>query len=139
MYLVDTDVVSELRKRDKANRGVARFFSRVAELDQPLYLSAITIGELRRGVEMVRHRGDEAQAALLERWLTQLIAEHEDAILSFDHDVATVWGVLRVPHHENAIDKQIAATALVYDLTIVTRNTRHFESTGARVLDPFDG
>ena len=75
MYLVDTDVISELRKREKANRGVVAFFDEVARSDAPLYLAAVTIGELRRGVDLIRHRGDGRQAALLESWLGKLLVD----------------------------------------------------------------
>lgn len=137
MYLVDTDVISELRKKDKADRRVIAFFQDASARDVPLYLSAVTVGELRRGVELIRHRGDLRQANMLGRWLDALVAEYAENVLSFDADVAQVWGRLRVPHPENPLDKQIAATALLYDLVLVTRNTRHFASTGARLLDPF--
>ena len=139
MYLVDTDVISELRRGDKANHGIAAFFSDAANRDVPLYLSAVTIGELRRGVELIRHRGDARQARSLERWLEELVADCGENILPFDADAAQIWGRLRVPHPENPLDKQIAATALLYDLVLVTRNVRHFASTGVRLLDPFTG
>ena len=137
MYLLDTNVVSELRKRSKINPGVKAFFEGVAAEDSPLYLSAITIGELRRGVELIRHRGDAPQAQQLEAWLTGLLADFEPHILPFDQDVAQVWGRLCVPKPENAIDKQIAATAHVYNLTLVTRNTKDFADTGVALINPF--
>jgi predicted nucleic acid-binding protein len=137
VYLVDTDVVSELRKKDKANPGVAAFFKDAAARDLPLYLAAVTVGELRRGVELIRHRGDLRQARLLERWLELVLTDYGESIVSLDADVAQVWGRLRVPHPENPLDKQIAATALLYDLVLVTRNVRHFASTGVKLLDPF--
>ena len=87
---------------------------------------------------LIRHRGDTPQAELLGRWLNGVLAEYADRILVLDIEAAQVWGVLRVPHHENELDKQIAAIALVNDLTVVTRNTVDFESTGVRVLNPFD-
>ncbi len=137
MFLVDTDVISELRKKDKANRNVAAFVKDATARDLPIYLSAVTIGELRRGVELIRHRGDTAHANALERWLRGLLAEYAEAILPFDHDTAQIWGRLRVPHAENPLDKQIAATALLYGLVLVTRNVRHFAATGVELLDPF--
>ncbi len=137
MYLVDTDVISELRKKERADPRVVAFFRRAATRDVPLYLAAVTVGELRRGVELVRHRRDLRQAALLDRWLEGVLAEYGECVLPFDADAAQVWGRLRVPNAENPLDKQIAATALLYDLTLVTRNVRHFASTGARLLDPF--
>lgn len=65
-------------------------------------------------------------------------AEYSDSILAFDAEIAHVWGCLPVPHPENPLDKQIAATALIHDLTVVTRNVAHFSSTGARLLNPFE-
>jgi toxin FitB len=137
VYFIDTNVISELRKKEKANRGVASFFRALNAQGGQADLSSITIGELRRGVELIRHRGDLAQARLLGRWLESLLQDYADRILVLDAQAAQVWGVLRVPHHENELDKQIAVIALVNDLTVVTRNTPHFEATGARLLNPF--
>ena len=137
MYLVDTDVISELRKKEKANRGVVAFFDEVARSDAPLFLAAVTIGELRRGVEVIRHRGDGRQAAVLERWLGKLLVDFGDNVLPFDSDIAQLWGRLRVPHPENPLDKQVAATALIHDLVLVTRNVKHFTGTGVKIINPF--
>ena len=137
MYLVDTDVVSEVRKRAKANPGVRRFFADARSKGDALYLSVITLGEIRRGVEAIRHRGDTRQANQLEAWLTAVLKDFGDKILDFSHDEAQVWGRLRVPHPENAIDKQIGATALTHGLTLVTRNTAHFSGLGMTLLNPF--
>ena len=137
MYLVDTDVISNARRRTRANPGVRRFFRAAATQGLPLFLSAITIGELRQGVETVRHRGDLAQATRLGRWLETITSAYADAILPFDEEIAQIWGRLRVPHAENPLGKQIAATALMYGLTVVTRNVSHYEPTGVTVLNPF--
>lgn len=137
MYLVDTDVISELRKRAKANSGVRRFFANARTKRDALYVSVITLGEIRRGVEMIRHRGDSKQADRLEAWLTGLITDYGDSIIEFAQDEAQVWGRLRVPHPENAIDKQIVATALTHGLTLVTRNTAHFSGLGVTLVNPF--
>jgi hypothetical protein len=137
MYLVDTDVISNARKRTRANPGVRRFFRDAATQNIPLFLSAVTIGELRQGVETVRHRGDLAQATRLSRWLGTITSDYADAILPFDEEIAQIWGKLRVPHAENPLDKQIAATALIHGLTVVTRNVRHYEPTGVAVVNPF--
>lgn len=90
MYLVDTDIISEARKGDKANAGVRAFFRDIARENTALYLSVITIGELRQGVEKIRHRGDKPQAARLERWLNRIMNDYADAILPFDHETAQV-------------------------------------------------
>lgn len=137
VYLIDTNVISEARKRAKADIGVQGFFKQVAKEEAQTFISVITVGELRRGVELIRHRGDVPQANRLEKWLDKLLTEYRDNILCFDQDIAQLWGRLRVPHPENALDKQIAATALVYDLTVVTRNHKDFTRTGVRVLNPF--
>jgi predicted nucleic acid-binding protein len=137
MYLIDTNVISEARKRTRANRGVQAFFRQVIVERIPIFISVITVGELRRGVELIRHRGDRRQAERLERWLEALLTEYQDRILAIDVDIAQLWGRLRVPHPENALDKQLAATALIYDLTVVTRNQADFQQTGVRLLNPF--
>lgn len=135
MYLVDTNVISEARKGSRANPGVVEFWATVDS--SKLYLPAITIGEIRRGVENLRHRGDQPQALLLEQWLNQLVAEYGEKILEFDADCAQVWGKLMSPHLQHPIDKQIAAIALLHDLTVVTRNAVDFAGTGVRLLNPF--
>ena len=137
MYLVDTNVISEARKGTKANPGVVDFFKQVIAVNAPVYLAAVSVGELRRGVEIIRHRGDIAQAKLLEAWLTIVLEQFGENILAFDADTAQVWGRLSVPNGDRDLDKQIAATALVNDLTVVTRNAADFEGTGVRLTNPF--
>ena len=135
MYLVDTNVISEARKGKKANPGVQKFFQATDGAD--LYLSVQTIGEIRRGLENIRHRGDLLQARKLEQWLDLVVADYVDRVLNFDEECAQVWGRLMSPHHEHAIDKQIAAIALIHDLTVVTRNLDDFRGTGAGLKNPF--
>lgn len=135
MYLVDTNVISEARKGTKANPGVRRFFKEADAAD--IYLSAQTIGEIRRGLENIRHRGDIPQTNKLEKWLDRVVGDYADKILSFDEECAQVWGRLMSPHPQHPIDKQIAAIALIYDLTIVTRNVNDFLGTGVEIHNPF--
>jgi predicted nucleic acid-binding protein len=137
MYLIDTNIVSEARKGRRANAGVVRFLRAAAVAEHPLFLSAVTVGELRRGIELMRHRGDTDQAALLEAWLMDVLAQFGGNILPLDEDAAQLWGFLRVPDPSHEIDKQIAAIALLHDLTLVTRNVSDFASTGVRVENPF--
>jgi predicted nucleic acid-binding protein len=137
MYLVDTNVISEVRKKSKANKGVRAFFKQAIVDEARIFVSVVSVGELRRGVELIRYRGDMRQARQLEKWLEALLTEYQDHILDINHDIAQLWGRLRVPHPENALDKQIAATALIYELTVVTRNHKDFVKTGVRVLNPF--
>ncbi|MCY1216590.1 Toxin FitB [compost metagenome] len=137
MYLIDTNVISETRKRERANPGVRAFFRQAAREGAALYLSALTVGELQRGIALIRHRGDTAQAAVLEQWLATVLEDFGRQVLPVDADVAQVWGQLRAPRPEHALDKFIAATALIHDLTIVTRNVEDFRGTGAMLLNPF--
>ncbi|WP_186252193.1 type II toxin-antitoxin system VapC family toxin [Burkholderia gladioli] len=138
-FLIDTNVVSEVRKRDRADKGVMAFFRQAARDDAGLYLSVVTVGELRRGVEIIRHRGDESQATRLANWLDGVLREFAANILVVDKEIGQMWGYLRVPRSEHSLDKVIAATALIHDLTVVTRNVDDFAGTGARVLNPFKG
>ena len=95
------------------------------------------MGELRRGVELIRRRGDSEQAGLLEAWLAVVLEQYEGKILAFDSDAAQVWGRLRVPDPAHPLDKQIAAIALVNDLTLVTRNASDFMDLGVKLNNPF--
>jgi len=137
VFLIDTNVLSETRKRQRADPGVRAFFSQALADDADLYISSVTVGELRRGVERIRLRGDRAQALILETWLETLLNDYDRKILAVDGDVGQVWGRLRAPHSEHALDKLIAATALIHDLTVVTRNIDDFRATGVRLLNPF--
>lgn len=139
MYLVDTNVISELRRGVKADHGVRAFFERCARNDHPVYLSVITIGELKRGVELIRHRNDLDQAQRLEDWLKEVLESYQRFILPVSAEVATCWATLRVPKPENALDKLIAATALHHGLTVITRNERDFRGLSVEVLNPFLG
>lgn len=137
MYLIDTNILSEIRKSQKANKGVKQFFESVLNEGKDLYVSVVTIGELRRGIELIQHRGDTKQAGLLEKWLGLILEDYQDNILEINQDTAQLWGKLRAPHPENALDKQIAATALIHGLTVVTRNEKDFTKIGVKVLNPF--
>ncbi|MBK8754212.1 MAG: type II toxin-antitoxin system VapC family toxin [Candidatus Competibacteraceae bacterium] len=138
MYLIDTNIISEIRKKDRADPGVRQFFAQVNADNTPIYLSVVTVGELRRGIEQLRQRGDRMQAQQLETWLQRVLTEYSDCILAFEEEAAQVWGRLRALHPEHALDKQIAATALIHGLTVVTRNQNDFVATGVRVLNPFE-
>lgn len=133
-FLVDTNVLSELRKGPRANSKVLGWFRSVD--DAALYLSVLVIGELRQGVERLRRR-DPPAAAKLDRWLHELIEHHSDRTLPVDAAVAERWGHLNVPDPVPAVDGLLAATALVHSLTLVTRNIRDVRTTGVRHLDPF--
>lgn len=136
MYLLDTNVISELRRGERADSGIVQFLK---DSDESLYLPVQVIGELRYGVERLRRRRDTAQAQKLEAWLNEVLDTFARRILSFDLSCAQVWGAMSAATQQSAIDKQIAAIALVHDLTVVSRNTAHFAGTGARVLNPFSG
>jgi hypothetical protein len=133
-FLLDTNVVSELRKGARADARLLQWFDGISEAD--IHLSALVIGELRRGVELVRAR-DARQANALDRWLTRLVAQHGDRILAVDLQVAEEWGRLSARRTASLIDTLMAATALVHGLILATRNTRHVDWTGAAWLNPF--
>jgi len=135
VFLIDTNVISEARRGPQANFGVRDFF-RGADADET-FLAAITLGELRRGVEKVHFLGDAPQARLLAQWLARVEQKFAGRVLSFDADCAHVWGRLMAPHPQHPIDKQIAAIALIHDLTVVTRNAADFAETGVKLLNPF--
>lgn len=135
MYLVGTNVISEARKGKKANIGV-RDFGETAD-PANLYIAAPSIGEIRRGLENIRQRGDVKQSMRLEAWLDEVVTHYADRILDFDLDCAQVWGRLMSPHPQHPVDKQIAAIALIYNLTVVTRNVDDFNGLGIRLANPF--
>jgi toxin FitB len=135
MFLLDTNVVSELRKGTRANKRVYSWFSDVA--DEDVFLSVLVAGELRQGIERVRLR-DAAQAEHLERWLRRLIDDYADRLVVVDARVTELWGRLNVPDPIAAVDGLLAATAIVHDFTLVTRNVKDVERTGVRVLNPFN-
>jgi toxin FitB len=135
MYLIDTNVVSERRKGQRANPGVLDFFDTVAENER--FLSVVTVGEIRRGVQLIRQRRHHQQADCLELWLEHLTEQYGDRTLPIDREIADLWGRLRVPNQENELDKLIAATAIVYGLVVVTRNVTDFIKTGVVCRNPF--
>jgi toxin FitB len=134
-WLVDTNVISELRKRERGHPGVVRWVSAVDLAD--LHTSVLVIGELRRGIELKR-RSDPIQATVLDVWLDRVRVDLGSRVLPVDERVVEVWGRLGVPDPLPAIDGLIAATALVHGLTVVTRNIADLGRTGASLLNPFE-
>ena len=136
MYLVDTNVVSELRRRDRAAAAVLTWVESVDVLN--LHLSAISVLELEIGARLVGRR-DERQGRILLQWIEdQVIPGFAGRILPVDLMVARRCAMLHVPDPRPERDGLIAATALAHRLTVVTRNMRDFASTGVAVLNPFE-
>jgi hypothetical protein len=133
-YLLDSNIISELRKRERANAGVREWFGGVD--DTELFLSVLTLGELRRGIESI-HRRDPPRALTLNRWFRALTTDYEARILPVDRRVAEEWGRMNARSTLPAIDSLLAATAQVHGLTLVTRNTKDVSRTGVLCLDPF--
>ncbi len=133
-FLVDTNVLSEVRKGHRCNESVASWWSSVAENE--IFVSVLTVGEIRRGVENVRRR-DVRTAGVIEEWLSWLIDHFQDRIFPIDIDIVDEWGRLNVPNPLPAVDGLIAATAKVRDLTVVTRNIADFARTGVKTLNPW--
>jgi toxin FitB len=135
-YLLDTNVISELRKGERADLEVTAWFAGLAA--EEIFLSVLTIGEIRRGIESVRRR-DPDSAAALDRWLALLSDAHGDRILPVDRAIAEEWGRMNVPNPLPVVDGLLAATARLLSLTLVTRNLADVEGTGVELLDPFVG
>ena len=134
MYLLDTVVVSALRRPER-NIAVARWLQ--IQPPEDLYISVITIGEIRYGAARQR-RKQPAFAGLLEHWLDSVATSFHDRILPLDEAAARRWGLLHAELGYTNSDLQIAAIALRHDLSVATRNVRDFEPTGVTVLNPFE-
>jgi predicted nucleic acid-binding protein len=133
-FLLDTNIVSELRKGSRANESVSAWVAAVDPAD--LYLSVLVIGELRQGVEQVRRR-DTTAAQRLDRWLTTTVEAYADRMIPVDGRVADLWGRLNVPDPLPLIDGLLAATAIAHGMTFVTRNVRQVARTGVDIHNPF--
>ena len=133
-YLLGTNVLSETRKREP-DPGVTDWIT--ATPDDVLYLSVLTLGEIEQGIARVRGRADPQQAAALERWLRDVKLGFADRILPVTLLVASTWGRQQHAHPLPVIDGLLAATAQTYGMTLVTRNVKDFQRSGAWVLNPF--
>jgi predicted nucleic acid-binding protein len=144
MYLLDTNVISELRKERRPGIGPAKIDRRVqawasSAVPQSLFLSVISIVELEIGLHLLERR-DPSQAVLLASWIRHRVLDSfAGRILSVDLPVAERCATLHVPDPVEDRDSLIAATALVHGMTVVTRNVAHFKRTGVEILNPWDG
>ena len=134
MHLLDTNVVSELRKRERCDENVTAWYAGVS--DDELFLSVLTLGEIRKGIELIRDR-DPDQAVSLESWLRYVEQHYEDRTLSIDAAISDAWGRMYHIRNVSAVDGLLAATAQMHDLTLVTRNVSHFRDLGVKLLNPF--
>jgi predicted nucleic acid-binding protein len=132
-FLLDTNVVSEIRKQ-APDPGVAKWFASVPA--DRLFLSVLVVGEIRQGIERLARR-DPAQAEIFEHWLGELIGRYGDRLVPITERIAQAWGRLNVPDPVPVVDGLMAATALVHDWTLVTRNVNDVSATGVRLLNPF--
>lgn len=133
-YLLDTNVLSETRKRQPAE-GVTEWIA--ATPPERLHVSVLTLGEIEQGIARIRGRGDQQQATALERWLREVELGFEDRILPVTLPVASAWGRQQYARPLPVVDALIAATARVNEMTVVTRNVKDFEHAGVRVVNPF--
>lgn len=134
-YLIDTNVLSELRKGRRCDPHVSRWFSSIP--DEEVFLSVLAVGEIRRGIERIRRR-DARSARVLDAWLRRLLAGHRDRILAVDEAIAEEWGGLNVPDPIPVVDGLMAATARVHGLTLATRNVKDVARTGVPCVNPFE-
>jgi predicted nucleic acid-binding protein len=133
-FLLDTNIISELRKRDRADPNVARWVARTPVKD--MATSVVALAEIRRGIERKR-RSDSKQADALDRWYAQMRTRLGQRVLAVDEPIAEAWALLGVPDPLPLIDGLLAATAKVHGLTLVTRNIDDIARTGVPVLNPF--
>jgi len=134
-FLIDTNVISEVRKGARCDANVAAWYAAIE--DDDLYLSVLVLGEIRRGIERAR-AGEPAKARALEQWLSVVSRSFGNRILPVDQRVAEEWGRMRAKRSAPVIDALLAATARVYDLTLATRNTADVAGLGAEVVNPFE-
>lgn len=133
-YLIDTNIISELRKGDRANSGVRDWFEENSSAD--IWLSVLVVGELQRGVELIGRRDPDAAQSLGD-WVRTIVDLYADQILDVDLAVALTWAQLGVLDPVPIVDGLLAATAITHDLVLVTRNESDVEATGAQILNPF--
>ena len=133
-HLLDTNIISELRKGARCALPVKKWFDAVA--NESVYLSVLILGEIRRGIEL-RRRKDPTTAQSLEKWLTGLELGYADKILPITNRISDRWGRLSALSSCPPIDGLLAATALEHDLTLVTRNVPDVHRTGVSYLNPF--
>jgi toxin FitB len=133
-YLIDTNIISEVRKGDRCDPRVSAWYASIA--DDDLFLSTLVLGEIRKGIELVRPK-DRERATSLERWLRQVEAAFDGRVLGIDNVVSDQWGRMSAIRPIPVIDGLLAATAVTNGLTLVTRNDRDVAGLGAMVLNPF--
>jgi len=134
-WLIDTNIISEVRRGARCDARVAAWYASVADGD--LYLSTLVLGEVRKGIELARAK-DAARAASLERWLKNVESAFAGCVLGIDTAVSDRWGCMSAIRPVPVVDGLLAATALTHGLTLVTRNARHVVGLGAKVLNPFE-
>jgi predicted nucleic acid-binding protein len=134
-WLIDTNIISEVRKGARCHPAVAAWWSRVEDRD--LFLSTLTIGEIRKGVETVRAR-DPEKARALETWLQAIVQAFGPRILGIDAAVAESWGRIAAIRSVPVVDALLAATASMHGLVLVTRNANDVAGLGVRILNPFE-
>ena len=133
-YLIDTNIISEIRKGARCDVHVSAWYASIADAD--IFLSTLVLGEIRQGIELARPR-DAGKAAALERWLRDVEAAFDGRVLGVDNAVSDQWGRMSAVRPVPVIDGLLAATALTHNLTLVTRNDREIAGLGAAVLNPF--
>lgn len=133
-FLLDTNVLSEVRKGERADPGVVAWFR--DQTDRSLHISVLSVGEIRRGILLVQSR-DPVQAAALDRWLRRLLESWSRRILTVDERTAEIWAELMTPSPRPVVDALLGATALRHQLTLVTRNVSDLQDSGVRLLNPF--
>lgn len=133
--LIDTNIISEVRKSDKCDPNVAAWYASIS--DDDIYLSVLVLGEIRKGIERARP-SNPGKARALEKWLSAVRKSFAERIIPIDQAVADEWGRISAKRPVPSVDALLAATAKVHRMTLATRNIQDVAGLGADVLNPFE-
>ena len=134
-YLIDTNVISEFRKKERCNPNVRQWFETVEERN--IFLSVLVVGELRCGIERIKRKDPQA-AFHLDNWLQEVVDNYSNRIFPVTQEIAEAWGTMNVPDPVSTVDGLLAATAKIHNCILVTRNVKDICRCGVDFYNPFE-